>query len=105
MVKGIIDGVGYWRMSSNPQEKSIPQQRTEMLPKCKLEGVNLVREFADKGISGGGMSKRDDFLELVEFCEQRAHKGKPVQAVVCWDTSRFSRATSIKTARYMDQLI
>ena len=93
--------VAYWRMSSSPQEKSIPQQRAEMLPRCQLVGVEVVQEFKDEGISGGGMGKRDRFLEMVRWCQDRRKAGKPVGVVVCWDTARFSRATSIETAHYI----
>jgi DNA invertase Pin-like site-specific DNA recombinase len=97
-------GAGYWRMSSAPQEKSIPQQRAEMLPRCQLERVELVREFEDKAKSGGGMSKRDRFLELVRFCEARKQEGAPLSVVVCYDTSRFSRADSNETSAYIWRL-
>lgn len=97
----LIDAVAYWRMSSSPQEKSIPQQRAEMLPKCKLAGVNIVREFRDEGISGGGMKKRDAYLDMLSACQARHKAGKPVAAVVCFDTSRFSRATSTETGHYI----
>jgi site-specific DNA recombinase len=100
-----IPAVAYWRMSSSPQEKSIPQQQAEMRPKAKLADVEIVREFEDRAISGGGMAKRDAFLEMVAYCEGQHREGNPVAAVVCYDTARFSRATSIKTARYIDQLM
>jgi DNA invertase Pin-like site-specific DNA recombinase len=96
--------VGYWRMSSSPQEKSIPQQRAEMLPRCQLERVEIVREFKDEAVSGGGMKKRDAFLDMVRFCEERHAKGDPVRAVVCYDTSRFSRADSNETGAYIWRL-
>jgi DNA invertase Pin-like site-specific DNA recombinase len=102
---GAVRGAGYWRMSSDPQEKSIPQQRSEMLPKCRLHRVELVREFQDEAKSGGGMRKRDAFLSMVRYCQEQAEAGTPVNAVVCYDTSRFSRASSIKTARYIDDLM
>jgi hypothetical protein len=92
-------------MSSDPQEKSIPQQRGEMLPRCKLERVELVREFQDEAKSGGGMKNRDAFLDTVRFCQGEAAAGDPIDVVVCYDTARFSRASSIKTARYIDDLM
>jgi DNA invertase Pin-like site-specific DNA recombinase len=91
-------------MSSAPQEKSIPQQRAVMLPRAKLEGVRVVREFKDEAKSGGGMRKRDDFQAMLAFCQERHAAGKPVGAVVCYDTSRFSRADSNETAAYIWQL-
>jgi DNA invertase Pin-like site-specific DNA recombinase len=96
--------VAYYRMSSSPQEKSIPQQRAEMQPKCQLERVEVVREFADEAKSGGGMKKRDEFLEMVRFCQQEAKRGQPVEAVVCYDPSRFSRADSNETSHYIWEL-
>jgi DNA invertase Pin-like site-specific DNA recombinase len=91
-------------MSSSQQDKSIPQQRAEMLPRCKLEGVQIVREFKDEGISGGGMAKRDDFLSMLAFCEERRRAGEPIDAIVCYHTNRFSRADSNERAAYIWQL-
>jgi hypothetical protein len=99
-----VPTVGYWRMSSSPQEKSIPQQKAEMLPKAQLHHLEIVQEFEDKGISGGGMKKRDAFLDMVRFCEGRQEAGKPVEAIVCYDTSRFSRADSNETSAYIWRL-
>ena len=102
---GTVRGVLYLRMSSAPQEKSIAQQRAEMSPRCTLEGVEVVHEFRDEAKSGGGMKKRNAFLDMVTFCQAEHDAGRPVHAIVCYDTSRFSRATSIKTARYIDELM
>jgi site-specific DNA recombinase len=85
-------------MSSSQQERSIPQQRAEMLPKAKLEGVEVVEEFKDEAISGGGMSKRDDFQRMLRFCQEQNRAGQPIDAVVCYDTARFSRADSNETS-------
>jgi DNA invertase Pin-like site-specific DNA recombinase len=95
------DAVAYWRMSSSPQEKSIPQQRAEMLPRCQLAKVNVVREFKDEAKSGGGMAKRDAFLDMLRFCQERAEAGQPIKAIVCYDTSRFSRPDSNETSAYI----
>jgi hypothetical protein len=92
-------------MSSSPQEKSIPQQRAEMLPRCQLERVEIVREFRDEAKSGGAMKKRDAFLAMLAYCQEEHAAGRPVDCIVCYDTSRFSRATSIKTARYIDEFM
>src|SRR5262249_34837513 len=96
-----VKAVAYYRMSSSPQEKSIPQQRAEMLPRCKLEGVEILAEFKDEGVSGGSMKRRDAFKEMLPFCKDQHAKGAPVAAVVCFDTSRFSRATSMETAHFI----
>jgi DNA invertase Pin-like site-specific DNA recombinase len=74
-----------------------------MLPRTNRDGYRLdvVKEFQDEGISGDGMKKRDAFKEMLAFCEAQARQGTPVQAIVCFDTSRFSRATSIETNHYI----
>jgi DNA invertase Pin-like site-specific DNA recombinase len=96
-----IRAVAYYRMSSSQQEQSIPQQRAWAGPACKLEEIELVREFEDHGKSGGATRGRDDFQDMLAYCE-RCHKdGRPVQAVVCWDTARFSRMDSMETAYYI----
>jgi DNA invertase Pin-like site-specific DNA recombinase len=96
-----VRAVAYYRMSTTDQERSIPRQRAEMLPKCQLAGVQVAHEFQDEAKSGGGMRKRDAFLDMLKFCQAQAKAGEPVAAVVCHDTSRFSRATSIETAHYI----
>jgi DNA invertase Pin-like site-specific DNA recombinase len=96
-----ISAVTYWRMSSSPQEKSIPPQRAEMLPKCKLADVEIVKEFEDRAKSGGGMKKCDDFLDMLHFCQERHAAGQSIGAVVCYNPSRFSRADSNETAAYI----
>src|SRR5262245_60427440 len=93
--------VAYWRMSSSPQEKSIPQQRGEMLPRCQLERIELVGEFKDEAKSGGGMKKRDAFQAMLRFCQDRHKAGAPVDVVVCYDPARFSRADSNETSAYI----
>jgi DNA invertase Pin-like site-specific DNA recombinase len=88
-------------MSSEQQDKSIPQQRAEMLPRAKLENAHIVTEFKDEGISGGGMGKRDAFLKMLAYCQEQQKAGEPVEAIVCYDTKRFSRADSNETAHYI----
>jgi Resolvase, N terminal domain len=93
-----LKAVAYWRMSSSQQERSIPQQIAEMLPRAKLQGVEVVEEFKDEAISGGGMAKRDDFQRMLRYCQEQDRAGKPVDAIVCYDTARFSRADSNETS-------
>jgi DNA invertase Pin-like site-specific DNA recombinase len=96
-----VRAVAYYRMSTDDQEESIPQQQGVMRPKCKLAGVFIEKEFEDHGLSGGRMAGRDAFKEMLAFCRERHRQGAPVQAVVCWDTKRFSRASSIETNHYL----
>jgi DNA invertase Pin-like site-specific DNA recombinase len=96
-----IRAVAYYRMSTDKQEESIPQQQGAMRPRCKLEGIELAREFEDQGITGGKMAKRDAFQEMLAYCTEQHRKRQPVEAIVCWDTKRFSRATSTETNYYI----
>jgi DNA invertase Pin-like site-specific DNA recombinase len=100
-MKTTIPAVGYWRMSSSQQEKSIPQQKEVMAPKCKLHDVAIVRDFEDRAKSGGKVKGRDSFLEMLAFCQERYKAGNPIECIVCYDTSRFSRANPIQTGRYL----
>src|SRR5262245_39695285 len=103
--EGLIAAVAYWRMSSSPQERSIVQQRAEMLPKAKLAGLAVEAEYQDDAKSGGTMKKREAFLDMLRFCQERHAAGQPIGAIICYDPSRFSRATSTKTARYVDEFM
>jgi DNA invertase Pin-like site-specific DNA recombinase len=96
-----VNAVAYWRMSTADQERSIPRQRAEMLPKCQLAGVHVVKEFQDAAKSGGGMKKRDDFLDMLKHCQDRARGPDAIEAIVVHDTSRFSRADSTETGHYI----
>jgi site-specific DNA recombinase len=69
-----------------------------MLPHAQLEGVEIVAEFADEGISGGGMDRRDEFKRMLRFCQEQHAAGTPIDVIVCYDTSRFSRADSNETS-------
>jgi hypothetical protein len=103
--KGWLDGVGYWRYSSDAQDaKSIAQQKTSMRPKAQAERVNLLKEFEDAAISGANTAKRDDFHRMVEFCQERQKQGKPIRVLVIFNTSRLSRADSHETGHYIHLL-
>jgi DNA invertase Pin-like site-specific DNA recombinase len=88
-------------MSTDQQEDSIPQQRKVMRPRADGAGILIVAEFADEGISGGKMDRRDAFHEMLAYCQEAKRQGQPIEAVVCWDSKRFSRASSIETNHYL----
>src|SRR4051794_20878925 len=98
-MKEQVRAVAYYRMSTDRQEDSIPQQMEGMRPKAQQEGIKTIREFADEGLSGGRMAKRDHFKEMLAFCQEQRRRCEPIEAIVCWDTKRFSRATSFEAAR------
>src|SRR5262245_61988607 len=98
-----IPGVCYYRMSTDRQDKSIPQQQAWAQAACKLEGVSVEAEFRDDGVSGDKTGQRDGFHDMLAFCQERHREGRPVRAVVCYSASRFSRADSQETAAYIWQ--
>ncbi|BBO32378.1 hypothetical protein PLANPX_1990 [Lacipirellula parvula] len=71
------------------QEKSISQQRTEIEKLAKSNGYQIIREYADPGVSGWKREgARPDFARMLG---DAASKGDFV-AIICDDVDRFSRA-------------
>lgn len=95
--------VAYFRMSTNLQDKSIPQQRAWQQAQAKLENLQVEAEFKDEGISGAATDRRDDFHRMLAFCQQRHREGRPVEVIICYSASRFSRADSHETSAYIWQ--
>jgi len=91
--------VAYYRMSTMQQTQSIPQQQAWAQEVCAKEGITLVAEFQDEGISGNKTSKRDGFKQMLAYCQ----KHRNIEAVVCWEASRFSRADVHETGYYIWQ--
>jgi site-specific DNA recombinase len=100
-----IRAVAYYRMSTSSQEGSIPEQKEWARRACEKADVQIVREFEDPGIAGSEIDHRPGFVALLDFCEERARKKSPVEAVVVWDADRFSRADSIRTAACISRLL
>jgi site-specific DNA recombinase len=81
----------YLRMSDERQERSIPEQRAELLKYAKKHGYRVLREYADSAISGDDTVRRVGFLRMRED----AQKGG-FQVVLCWDQDRFGRFDPIE---------
>jgi DNA invertase Pin-like site-specific DNA recombinase len=101
----MIPSVAYFRMSSARQETSIPQQKAWAETAAKLHGLQVLRSFEDEAIPGDELERRGGFLAMIEFCRERHAAGSPVEAVLCFDADRFSRASSLRTAAVLCQLI
>lgn len=97
--------VAYFRMSENKQEASIPEQERWAARASTLHAVDIVKAFKDEGIAGDEIALRPGLQDLIAFCEERQRQGRPVKAVVCWDSDRFSRANSFSTAAVLDRLM
>ena len=100
-----LRGVSYYRMSTDGQEASIPEQRQWAQRAAPAADVELVREFEDPGIPGSEIESRSDLMKLVAFVEAEHRRKRPLQAVVVWDGDRLSRASSIRTAAVLDRLM
>jgi DNA invertase Pin-like site-specific DNA recombinase len=87
-------------MSDKKQEGSIEQQREWAVESCAAEGIDVAAEFVDAGRRGHETSKRTGFLDMLTFCQREQAAGRSVDVIVCWASSRFSRADSDETSYY-----
>jgi DNA invertase Pin-like site-specific DNA recombinase len=98
--KALIRAVGYLRKSTRgerkgakgerrqKQEKSIPQQKEEILRLARGR-YEIVKWFEDEGISGWKRgAKRPDFQRMINEAQ-----GLGAHAILCDHIDRFSRAT------------
>jgi DNA invertase Pin-like site-specific DNA recombinase len=96
-----IRAVFYGRKSNEDDGGSVEQQREWARAACEKEGVELVREFADQAKAGWDTARRTDFHAMLAFCREQARKRAPIDAIVCWQTNRFSRADSQETSWFI----
>ena len=81
----------YLRMSDDRQERSIADQRAELLAYATKHGYRILREYTDSGVSGDDTKRRAGFLRMRED----AQKGE-FQVVLAWDQDRFGRFDPIE---------
>lgn len=78
--------VTYERASTDIQENSVTDQRSEIARFAERNGYKIIKHYTDDGISGANASKRPEFLRMIDesvnggFC-----------AVLVYDSSRFAR--------------
>lgn len=97
---GLIPAVAYYRMSSDKQEASIPEQREAVQRYAADHSYRIVREYLDEGISGDATSKREAFLRM----HHDACNGRDFDAILCWDQDRFGRFDSMEAGFYIHPL-
>jgi DNA invertase Pin-like site-specific DNA recombinase len=79
----------YLRDSGGPsQGESIDRQRTEIREYCTRHGLQLVHVFQDEASSGGSISGREDFEEMIDASARPDHPA----GLLIWDFARFSRS-------------
>ena len=79
----------YYRMSTDKQETSIPQQMAAVKTLCEQERLEIVATYKDEGISGGG-NDRPDLQRLI--AEAKAQR---LEAVACYALDRLSRSDAM----------
>ncbi len=89
-----IPAAAYYRMSSDKQEASIPEQRKAVEKWAAENGYRIIREYIDEGISGW-KDDRENFQRLITDLDRG-----DFQAVLCWDTNRFSRFDVLEANHY-----
>src|SRR3990167_5249974 len=77
----------YCRVSTleQQQRKTIDSQRAEVGEYCKTQGLEIVRDFMDDGVSGGVL-ERPGLDKLRDEC-----KTKDFEGIVCHHPDRLSR--------------
>ena len=80
----------YCRVSTDKDEQlsSLDHQREFFAAYARRNGYALVGLYADEGISGTSLKKREEFKRLMRDAEKGLF-----QAVVVKDVSRFARNT------------
>lgn len=70
------------------QDMSIQRQDGEITAWCAARGLTIIRRYVDARRPGSSTEERSEFLAMIDACTVNA---PPVEAVVVWDLSRFSR--------------
>jgi site-specific DNA recombinase len=91
-----IAAVSYVRMSTDKQEDSPEQQRDEIRALAAREGLKVLREYYDGGISGTESDKRHDFKRLIKDAQER----HDFTVILCRDQDRFSRFDPLEANHY-----
>ncbi len=86
IASGPARAVLYLRMSSDRQETSIGDQRTELRKYAATRGYAIVGEFVDEGISGDSTERRAGFLAMRDAAGSGAFA-----VVLAWDQDRVGR--------------
>lgn len=98
-MRKLIPAVGYLRMSTDKQETSPEQQRSEILRYATAHGFTILQWYEDLGISGDRTEKRVGFQTMIAD----ASDGR-FQAILCWDQDRFGRFDSLESGYWIHPL-
>ena len=88
-----VRAVAYYRHSAQDrQENSIPLQQDQVREWAEKHGVEIIKEFADHGISGLNAEDRPAFNEMMDDWVKSKNDFK---YVLCLDVSRWGRFQDI----------
>lgn len=82
----MIDCALYVRNSTDKQEHSAENQKEVLTEYAKKNKYNIVKTYADEGISGTRAEKRPNFMQMIEDSASGLFS-----AVLIFDSSRFAR--------------
>jgi DNA invertase Pin-like site-specific DNA recombinase len=100
MAGSSIPAVAYYRMSTDRQETSIPDQREAVAKLARSRGYSIVREYSDEGISGDDTERRTGFRKMIADADRLGD----FQAVLCWDQDRFGRFDPLEAGYWVKPL-
>jgi DNA invertase Pin-like site-specific DNA recombinase len=83
------------------QEKSLPDQRADVVKLARAEGCNILRWYEDEGVSGWKREKaRPGFARMLADAREKGD----FRVILVDDADRFSRASWRKCVRDVDDL-
>jgi DNA invertase Pin-like site-specific DNA recombinase len=92
-----LKGALYIRMSTDLQIESPENQKRQMLDYAKTYGIEIVKEYADLGVSGLTADNREQFQALIDDVE---HGRNSFGIVLYLDESRWGRFVDSRDAEY-----
>jgi DNA invertase Pin-like site-specific DNA recombinase len=92
-----IPAVGYARCSTDRQDTSIADQQKAVEKYAAQHGYNLLRWYADEGVSGDDTKNRHQFKRMRDDAEARAD----FAAILCWSQDRFGRFDQIEAGYWI----
>ncbi len=91
----VPSAVAYLRRSTDKQEQSLGDQRLEVSRYAEERGYQIIREYVDDAISGTSAEERPGFQRMITDAQ-----AGDFQAVIVWNSDRFSRGDVTETEHY-----